>query len=256
MMTTSDLCDFLPWDTEFFGQRIGRVVGMNLNPGRVVAILRWCEDNGIACLYFLADSADAQTVRLAEKHSFQLVDVRVTFEQRLSQRSGNALSVDADGITVRAALPADVQLLQALAKDSYRDSRYYFDPCFSRERCDELYQTWIRRSCEGYADSVWVAELDGGPVGYVTCHLSKDCAEGQIGLIGVGREVSGQGIGTRLMQTALAWFADKGVSTAVVVTQGRNIAAQRLYQRCGFVTRELQLWYHKWFIECEQERTG
>jgi len=32
-----------------------------------------------------------------------------------------------------------------------------------------------------------------------------------------------------------------------VVTQGRNLAAQRLYQRNGFVTASLQLWYHRWF---------
>jgi hypothetical protein len=32
-----------------------------------------------------------------------------------------------------------------------------------------------------------------------------------------------------------------------VITQGRNYAAQRLYQRAGFVTRKTELWYHKWF---------
>jgi ribosomal protein S18 acetylase RimI-like enzyme len=31
-----------------------------------------------------------------------------------------------------------------------------------------------------------------------------------------------------------------------VVTQGRNVAAQRLYQRAGFVTASTQLWYHRW----------
>jgi hypothetical protein len=32
------------------------------------------------------------------------------------------------------------------------------------------------------------------------------------------------------------------------VTQGRNLAAQRLYQRTGFLIRDLQLWYHKWYL--------
>jgi hypothetical protein len=32
-----------------------------------------------------------------------------------------------------------------------------------------------------------------------------------------------------------------------VVTQGNNLAAQRLYQTCGFLSRDLQLWYHKWY---------
>jgi hypothetical protein len=33
-----------------------------------------------------------------------------------------------------------------------------------------------------------------------------------------------------------------------VVTQGRNSKAQRLYERCGFLTRSVQLWYHRWFM--------
>jgi hypothetical protein len=32
-----------------------------------------------------------------------------------------------------------------------------------------------------------------------------------------------------------------------VVTQGRNRGAQRLYQQCGFLSRDLQLWHHKWY---------
>jgi RimJ/RimL family protein N-acetyltransferase len=48
---------------------------------------------------------------------------------------------------------------------------------------------------------------------------------------------------------ALQWFADQGMDSMEVVTQGRNVAAQRLYQKCGFATKEVQLWYHHWFGE-------
>ncbi len=253
-MTAHECCEFLPWDTEFFGQQIARVVGQKLDLELVTGITRWCEDNAIACLYFLADSADVHTVRLAEQHGFHLVDVRMTFERRLLQNPTEAVhSVEKDGVTIRMVLPEDVASLQNLAKDSYRDSRFYFDPCFPKARCNALYETWIRRSCEGYADVVLVAELESQPVGYITGHLVNECAEGQIGLVGVGPEGRGRGIGTRLVSAALDWFATQGMETAVVVTQGRNIPAQRLYQRCGFVTRDVKLWYHKWFIACEQE---
>ena len=57
----------------------------------------------------------------------------------------------------------------------------------------------------------------------------------------------GRGGGSALVQGALAWFADRGVTQVLVVTQGRNVGAQRLYQKAGFLTRKVELWYHRWF---------
>ena len=51
-----------------------------------------------------------------------------------------------------------------------------------------------------------------------------------------------------LIAAALDWCEAEGAEEVAVVTQGRNVAAQRLYQRCGFVTQRLELWYHKWFL--------
>jgi dTDP-4-amino-4,6-dideoxy-D-galactose acyltransferase len=93
---------------------------------------------------------------------------------------------------------------------------------------------------------VLVAELDKQPVGYISCHL-LDQAKGQIGLCGVSKESQGKGIGLLLVSASLRWFVDHGVQRATVVTQGRNCKAQRLYQRCGFLTQSVQLWFHKWF---------
>jgi dTDP-4-amino-4,6-dideoxy-D-galactose acyltransferase len=50
-----------------------------------------------------------------------------------------------------------------------------------------------------------------------------------------------------LVDQALAWFAQQKVTRVQVVTQGRNILAQRMYQRSGFVTHTVKLWYHRWF---------
>ncbi len=70
---------------------------------------------------------------------------------------------------------------------------------------------------------------------------------GRIGLVGVATHNRGRGIGTQLVLRALDWFAGQDVETVTVVTQGRNIGAQSLYQRCGFIIQSHQLWYHKWY---------
>jgi len=243
-METPEPCEFLPWDSEFFGLRIGRVRASRLEAPGVVKILEWCTANAIQCLYLLADSDHAATVRLAEDNGFRLVDVRVTLEANLRKRP--ACPGDKGDSSIRLSRPADLADLQAIARICHTDSRFYYDGHFSRSSCDALYETWIRRSCEDYADAVLVAESEGRPVGYVSCHLPRSTAQGQIGLVGLAAEARGQGLGQRLVAGALDWFAQQGIEEVSVVTQGRNVAAQRLYQRCGFLTRSIQLWYHRW----------
>lgn len=249
-METVQPCRFLEWDTEFFGLRIACVVGHRLNRERARAILKWCADHAIECLYFLADLDDPETIGLAQEYGFHLVDVRVTLQCEvgdLDHRCG-----EPSGVQVRPARPDDRPILQAIARSIDYASRFYFDPGFSKEACAALYATWIRRSCEGAADVVLVAETDGRPVGYVAGHLCDE-SHGHIGLVGVADEVRNRGVGRALICGALRWFQGQGVRTVSITTQGRNVAAQRLYQRCGFLTQSVQIWYHKWMHRASKE---
>jgi dTDP-4-amino-4,6-dideoxy-D-galactose acyltransferase len=256
-MGATDPCQFLSWDTDFFGQRIARVTGHRLTLQQVQGILAWCSVHAIECLYFLADSDDPETIRVAEDHGFRMVDLRVTLECDIRDRSpelgGSRLEA---ALRVRPARPADVPVLQKIAQESHWGTRFYSDPSFSTESCRALYATWVKRSCEGYADAVLVAELKDRPVGYISCHLPKADAQGHIGLFAVRREAHGRGVGQTLLDHALDWFTEHGAESVSVVTQGRNIAAQRLYQRCGFFTSCVQLWYHNWLTPCMAEVAG
>jgi RimJ/RimL family protein N-acetyltransferase len=39
----------------------------------------------------------------------------------------------------------------------------------------------------------------------------------------------------------------KGAGRITVVTQGRNVAALRLFERCGFLVESSEVWLHKWY---------
>jgi len=176
-----------------------------------------------------------------------LVDVRMTFEHQLS---GIVESANGDTV-VRMARAEDVVPLQGVARQSYYGTRFYFDQNFPRQLCDLLYEEWIKASIEGYADAVLVAELDGIPVGYISCHLDRKSSTGKIGLVGVSSRVRGQNIGRTLVSNVLEWFSAQGTQKVIVVTQGRNYLAQRCYQRCGFLTKKVHLWYHKWYARSD-----
>ena len=245
MMAGSDACQFLDWDSDFFGRRIARVATNSLTADTVRSILEWCRAGQIDCLYFLCSADDANTVRLAEDSGFRFVDIRMTLERQVDGERP-VRGAAGEGI-IRACATGDIPALRAIAGVTHRDSRFYYDPNFPRELCDALYATWIEKSCRGYADSVLVVELDGQAVGYVSCHLHPG-SRGQIGLIGVGAGSQGKGMGGILVNASLDWCASREMTRMTVVTQGRNVKALRLYQKCGFLVQSVQLWYHKWFV--------
>lgn len=235
------ICQYLTWDSTFFGRRIANVTVNRLTGQTMQQIQSWCDVQRIDCLYFLADSSDSETVTLAEDAGFRFVDIRVTLERKIEQLPSSG---DTRG-SIRPYRADDLSTLRNIARVSHHDSRFYHDKKFPESLCDALYETWIEKSAHGYADIVWVATLQDEPLGYISCHWAPS-GNPRIGLFAVAKQAQGLGLGKHLLLEGLRWFAQKGVPTVSVVTQGRNIRGQRLYQGCGFVTRSMQLWYHYW----------
>jgi len=219
--------EVLEWDSEFWGVRVARVDGADVDV--------WAAANGVDVAYLLVDGADAVAAQQAEEQGFRITDVRIALE---------APSVPSEQ-PVRQHREPDIDKLRSIARKSHEATRFYADPRFPRDRCDALYDTWIRRSCEGWADVVLVADREGAPAGYVAVHRRD--GGGSIGLIGVDEAARGQGLGEALVRGALDWCAREGLGSCSVVTQGRNVAGQRLFQRCGFRTSAVDLWFHKWW---------
>jgi len=236
-------CQWLEWDSAFFGLRVARATIQQLDAQAAAQIEEWCQARRIDCLYFLAEAADGPTVRALENHSYRLVDIRLTLRRQLDKPV--VLQTRPD-ISLAPAVPADVAALRHIARASHSDTRFYFDPNFDRASCDRLYETWIEKSCHGYADLVLVARLHDQVAGYFSCHR-LDQTHGKIGLVAVAAAARGQQVGSAVLQAGLRWFWEQNLRHISVVTQGRNVAAQRLYQNHGFVTDQVELWYHRWF---------
>jgi dTDP-4-amino-4,6-dideoxy-D-galactose acyltransferase len=239
-----EICRHLTWDSEFFGSAIATLLPHRLTPEILGDAEAWCLARGIDCLYFLADSDDRATVRMAEDHHFRFVDVRLTVARPVGPAEAGPSGADAR--PVRRLQPEDIPALRSLARVSHRDSRFYADPGFPEPLCDALYETWVEKSCHGYADAVFVADMDGVPSGYVTLHRDKD-GEGRLGLIAVDPKAQGRGLGSALLAEAVDWCRREGLRSLGAVTQGRNLRAQRMYARSGFIPQAFQLWYHRWF---------
>lgn len=236
-------CFLLEWDSAFFGFRVAQVSGDVLSTTGGQAILEWSQAHAIRCLYFLANASSSETADAAHELGFKMVDLRIQFG--LDKGRGTATATK---VKLRTARAADVPTLKSIARCAHRDSRFFFDSNFPRTRTEDLFSTWIATDCTGRANRAFVISgEDGMPVGYITCNLDKDSNTGRISLVGVAREARGKGFGKALVSSALEWFWSVGVEKVAVVTQARNLAAQRLYQAMGFRTEEVKIWYHRWF---------
>ncbi len=242
---TRQLIEYMPWDSSQFGVRIARATCGQVDSSACRDLLKQCRDQAIDCLYFLAESADQDTIAALQTCDFELVDIRLTLSvQYKSPPAAGQL----DGIRFRLGDERDLDHLLPIASGSFGQSRFYVDQRFGHDNATRMFQIWLRKS---FADepgvAVVVAEQRDAAVGFVTCHLHKPPGEGNIGLVGVAESARGLGCAGGMINYAARWFAGQGVDRLNVVTQGRNIAAQRLYQRNGFVTRSVELWFHRWF---------
>lgn len=238
----------LPWDSEHFGFAVGRLVARRLDLQGARRAIELATEARLRCLYFLADAQDPTTAHAATQHDFRLVDLRIELERR-SQPPPAASSADR---SIRPWREDDVASLRGLARRSHGDSRFYFDPGFSTEDCDRLYDRWIGAACRGRADEVLVAELDGDPVGYLAGQVMEagkvgGGSVGDIDLIAVDQNARGRGLGSGLVAAWLDWLASRGIKECRVVTQARNLVALRFYQQQDFLPRSCAAWYHRWF---------
>src|SRR5215469_12537248 len=119
-MDDREECEFLEWDSDFFGKRIARVTVPRLDESVAEEIESWCCSERIDCLYFLADSSDPETTRLAQRWGFRFVDARITLECDL-----NRIPKSAPALSLRIVEEADIHALREVARMAHRDSRFY-----------------------------------------------------------------------------------------------------------------------------------
>jgi len=232
------MLESLDWDSEHFGFPIGRVQGSIVSAASAVSLVAAADR--FQCVYWLADPNDLETAEIAAQTGFVVVDVRLT----LSRALGTEMPV-ARSPFVRRAASTDIDPLRRIASYAHTDTRFYFDTKFPRSRVDEMYSIWLEKAFREAPDGVFVATQNGAPCGYITCQVG-DATTGVIGLVGVGEAARGQGLGQALTGTALEWFRERGLERVEVVTQMRNLTAQRLYARMGFLPHAVKIWYHRW----------
>jgi ribosomal protein S18 acetylase RimI-like enzyme len=238
------LVERLAWDSDFFGRPIGRARVGRLDATTANRLLGEARDAGLECVYLVLVADDPGTVAVAEASGFHLVDVRVVYD-RAATAPLPALE-DAETFHLEPARDAELPRLEDLAVQVSRVSRYAFDSRFPASETERLYRAWIANALHGFADVVLVARErpDGEALGFLCGKMHGELCDLQ--LAGVDERYRLRKVGRALFSGGVGWARANGASRVQIVTQARNVAAQRLFQQLGFLTSEVRLCYHLW----------
>ena len=129
---------------------------------------------------------------------------------------------------VRVTDPADLDAVLAIDRES-----------FSHPWTRGMYEDDMRQPHSW----IWTARLpDGGTAGY--CAVWIVAGELHVNNVAVGGAWRGRGIGTALVEHAIAVAAGAGASVALLEVRRANHEARRMYGRLGFAEHAVRKGYY------------
>jgi GNAT superfamily N-acetyltransferase len=132
-------------------------------------------------------------------------------------------------LSLRAWAPVFPSIKDAMGADIY--DLHYPAGWESAQREDVVHV------CESEAIRVWVAGAAPIIAGFVAAQLhDAECGMGEIYMLAVDPSYQRQGIATDLIDVAMRWLTDSGMTTAMIETGGDpgHAPARAAYEAAGF----------------------
>ncbi|NER99667.1 MAG: GNAT family N-acetyltransferase [Symploca sp. SIO1B1] len=97
-------------------------------------------------------------------------------------------------------------------------------------------QKAVEDVCAAEDTNIWVAIDADSVIGFVAVKLHSEDSMGEIYMVAVEPDFQGQGIGSALIEFALEWMKNAGMSIAMVETGGDpgHALARHTYEKVGF----------------------
>ena len=152
-------------------------------------------------------------------------------------------------MSIRPVTPEDGEAIQQLVCESFAEitTDRAIDERLDPPEGDDWRRRLRRWSAAEVADPdnhglVW--EESGQVVGYVAAMIDRRYGNvGRIPTLAVDAQCRNRGIGSALVNAAIAFFREAGMSIVRIQTGANNPVGQRLYPRLGFVEVSRQVYY-------------
>lgn len=225
----------LPWDSDFFGLRIGRV---DLQTAEDAIELTKKQEN-LKLQFDLLYIFDPNNVGFSANGA-RLMDEKILYSKPCEPRKQfPKISF------YKAAQPNEDLYRLALISGGY--SRFKLDERLPKGSYERLYSRWIENACpkEGTNKQILIyQDAQGTAKGMITIDHTGEL--GHIGLVAVDTDAQHQGVGGKIMSTLDGYLFERGIKTLEVPTQKANTDACRWYEKNGFTIQSITPIYHWW----------
>lgn len=189
-------------------------------------------------IYTKVDTKMVRDVLFLQENGFRVVDVSMIFKAIELEYIGS------DNVLIRPAQADDQRIVEEIAVESFKYSRFHLDPKINNSIANEIKRQWVANFFSGQrGEMMIIAEIGNKIVGFNQLLLQEDGSV-IIDLIAVDKRSFGKGIGMALV-AGVGKLIPK-YKRIIVGTQVANIPSIRLYEKLGFrfVSSKYILHYH------------
>ena len=238
------LIQYLPWDSDFFGFRIGCYTKHTLSDADEEIFLKEFDNQRYDCVYVFADPRDETTKRVAARNQFLFVDERLIYYLPDIYLKCGVLQNDSYCLLNYSNTLA-VERARHIVDEISFVSRFTHDPRLC-DKAREMYTIWFDQIMNDPSGGVVVIseQQSGLPATLVGCNTRNTV--GELVLVGVDSRFRGRGLGVTVVQNAIVWLYEHGAKRIRVKTQASAKGTVYLYEKTGFVLEESKAIYHVW----------
>lgn len=245
----------MPWDSEIFGFPVAvyRIADERLDSAEVTQFpelfRRWVYQEGArlcACTIAASESHSFGKYLLA-KAGFHFVD----FSLQTTLNGLQKTTLPKCHSKLRLAELDDFILIEAIARQAFRNGRYHSDPLFPRELADKRYCEWIRNALttQNSIDHVYVMGEPGRVRGFF--HVTHEEAVSDLRLAAIEPASRGTPLGFDLYASVLHLLKSHGVNRVLSSISVANTSVLNVYSMLGFSFSAPEMIFH-WHPEALQ----
>jgi hypothetical protein len=251
----------LEWDSAHFGFEISKIAylfatgdyfeSLNIKQQLISHLLTRCYKTLSLHLSARVNKEDLSSIHALESKCFRLMDVLVTYSIDFRKRQSSAHE---NQYPIRELRSDEIPTLRKMALDCFEGAalatdRFHADPTLPKEKSSEVYAKWLSSASNDPFCKVFVAEIDGKPVGFIVCRINQFLADvlgirvGSLDLIAVASSARNRKVACSLLNASLSWLAGK-VDFVEGGGQVSNFAIQRAFNAVGLKITKCQCTFH------------